>query len=87
MSFRSKLLTVIAALLTSAALTSPAQSKSCGQLWHARNSIYADAGYCFQTPEAIATFGPGCFEPYGRLSGRQQRRVNDIIRQERRQGC
>ncbi len=74
-------------LLTTVALSAPAQSASCGQLWYARNSIYAAAGYCFETPEAIGAFGPRCYAPYGRLTRRQQARVNAIKAKERRQGC
>jgi hypothetical protein len=42
---------------------------------------------CFQTDQAIGTFGRGCFPPYGRLSGSAQARVNDIVAWERRKGC
>ena len=65
----------------------PAHAQSCGQLWHQRNSIYAQAGYCFQTPRARSVFGAGCFPPYGQLSGWQRQRVNQIQAQERYMGC
>lgn len=60
---------------------------SCGQLWYERNAIYARHGYCFRTPQAIATFGRGCRPPYGRLSPRAAERVNRIVAWERRKGC
>jgi len=60
---------------------------SCEALWHERNSIYARHGYCFKTDRAIAEFGPGCFPPYGRLSGRDADRVNEIQYWERRKDC
>ena len=65
----------------------PVQAQSCGQLWYQRNAIYADAGYCFKTPRARAEFGENCFAPYGRLTPRQQARVNAIQQQEDLRGC
>ena len=65
----------------------PAIAQSCGSLWYQRNAIYSQAGHCFNTARGRAAFGPGCFEPYGRLSGGQQARVNAILAQERYQGC
>jgi hypothetical protein len=32
-------------------------------------------------------FGPGCFPPYGRLSGWEKSRVNQLQMWERRKGC
>ena len=60
---------------------------TCGQLWYARNAIYAQNGYCFKTARARAVFGRGCFPPYGRLSNWEQKQVNDIMYWERRKGC
>jgi hypothetical protein len=62
-------------------------SLSCGQLWYERNAIYARHGYCFRTPQALATFGRGCRPPYGRLPPRAAERVNRIVAWERRKGC
>lgn len=79
---------VLAAIVAAAMhLPAPAWAQSCEQLWHARNSIFAEAGHCFKTPRAIAVFGTRCHPPYGRLSGAQQARVNSIIAQERQLGC
>lgn len=60
---------------------------SCSELWYARNAIYADKGYCFQTERAMRTFGRACFPPYGQLSPIEQREVNAIKTWERRNGC
>ena len=70
-----------------AATAKPLRYMSCSELWYARNAIYAQNGYCFQTSRAISVFGPACFPPYGRLSSYEQRQVNDIIAWERRRGC
>ena len=64
-----------------------ARYMSCGELWYARNAIYARQGYCFKTRRARNVFGRRCYPPYGRLSGSQQRRVNNIVYWERRKGC
>ncbi|MCQ0989336.1 YARHG domain-containing protein [Jiella sp. LLJ827] len=63
------------------------RSMSCGELWYARNAIYADAGYCFESRRAIRTFGRGCFPPYGKLRPVERRQVEAIKRWERRKGC
>jgi hypothetical protein len=73
-------------------LTSPAQAQdastmSCGELWHARNAIYARRGHCFDTDRGRAAFGPGCFPPFGQLSGYEKGRVNELQSWERRRGC
>jgi hypothetical protein len=60
---------------------------NCARLWYERNAIYARYGYCFQSPRARATFGRGCFAPYGRLPSNLKRVVNHIERIERRRGC
>jgi hypothetical protein len=70
----------------------PAQARdasemSCGALWHARNAIYARNGYCFNTDRARSVFGDGCFPPYGRLSGWEKSRVDELQMWERRKGC
>ncbi|WP_331815305.1 YARHG domain-containing protein [Aurantimonas sp. A2-1-M11] len=60
---------------------------SCYELWYARNVIYADKGYCFETRRAREEFGRNCFPPYGELTASEQRRVAEIQRWERRKGC
>lgn len=72
---------------TNAAKAQGYQYMTCGELWYARNAIYAQQGYCFKTRRARQTFGPRCYAPWGRLTASQQRRVNLIQRWERRYGC
>jgi hypothetical protein len=69
------------------AMAQDAASMSCGELWHARNAIYARNGYCFKTARARAVFGAGCFPPYGEMSGAEKRRVDELQYWERRNGC
>lgn len=89
--FATRIAAAAAALLfmldIGAANAQPLRYMSCGELWYARNAIYAQNGYCFQTRRAIRVFGRACFPPYGRLSPYEQRRVNDITAWERRKGC
>ena len=60
---------------------------SCGQLWYERNAIFARYGHCFQTEQAINTFGRAYFPPYGKLPPNAQSRVHEITAWDRRKGC
>lgn len=60
---------------------------SCAALWHERNSIYAERGYCFKTPRAIAVFGERCYPPHGRLTPDEKQLVDTIKMWEARKGC
>jgi hypothetical protein len=70
-----------------AACPAAARADVCDRLWHERNSIYAEAGFCFKTPRARAVFGPRCYPPYGELSPGEQRRINEIKAEEYERGC
>jgi YARHG domain len=63
------------------------QAPTCERLWYNRTAIYARRGKCFKDERALKVFGQRCFSPYGKLTFRDQRRVNNIARQERRMGC
>lgn len=78
--------TVAGSLATPASAQALSQL-SCKALWYQRNAIYAQQGYCFKTADAIATFGQGCFPPYGQLTSSQQRQVAEIRAWESRRGC
>ena len=73
--------------LPAAASAQNAAYLSCGELWQARNAVYARNGYCFKTERARAVFGRGCFPPYGELSGSEKADVADYQYWERRKGC
>ena len=84
------LLLICLAALAAQAGPSPAaarQAPTCDRLWYNRTAIYAMRGKCFRDERALELFGQRCFPPYGKLPFRDQRRVNDIARQERRLGC
>ena len=70
-----------------ASATPVAARGRCGALWYEPNEIYARNGYCFKTERARATFGQGCYPPYGKLSGWEARRVRDIQAEEADLGC
>ena len=85
-------LLVVLSLAVLACVASPpaphaAESKICEQLWYNRTAILARRGKCFQDQRALEVFGQRCFPPYGKLPFRDQRRVDNIRRQERRNGC
>jgi YARHG domain len=65
---------LVAGLVPSATAQEDPAGMSCNALLTERNSIYACNGYCFKTERARAVFGPGCFPPYGKLSGWEQSR-------------
>jgi len=73
-------------LLASAAGAQPS-AKTCYDLWYARNAIFADAGHCFKTQDAISVFGRRCYPPYGQLSPGQRREMSAIEEEEYRRGC
>jgi len=74
-------------LMSSQAMAQSYRYMDCDELWYARNAIYADNGYCFQTAKAIRVFGSDCFPPWGDLSRSEQREVDLIRSWERRKGC
>lgn len=59
----------------------------CGELWYARNAIYADHGFCFKTARARSVFGSYCTTSRVSLSRRENRIVAEIKRHERNHGC
>ncbi len=60
---------------------------TCGDLWLARNDIYANKGYCFKSAAGKATYPNSCFPPYGKLNSFEQNEVNKIKAEERRLRC
>ena len=77
----------LAAAVAAAALAGPARADTCDRLWYQRNEIYADAGFCFKTPRALAAFGPRCYPPYGELRPGAKRRIDAIQAEEYGLGC
>jgi hypothetical protein len=82
----------LALICLAATIASPAIAAfPCDELWAERNAVYHDAGYCFRTARAIAAFGnAGCrFDDIRDvpLSARDRGKVNEIVRQERQNGC
>ena len=64
---------------------------NCDALWHRRNAVYREAGYCFRTQRAISAFGnSGCrydaLEDVP-LSQRQRREVAEVSSRERSLAC
>jgi hypothetical protein len=78
---------VVASVGWGAGLDAAHAADVCESLWQARNAIFANKGYCFSSPEAVAAFGKGCFEPYGKLSAAEEADVQRIKDVEAHQQC
>lgn len=68
------------------------QVSNCDRLWIARNQIWKNHKYCFNTPKAQRYFGnEGCFRNIKQankiMSKRNKSRVKAILRKEKRLGC
>jgi hypothetical protein len=63
----------------------------CSALWELRNSIYFEAGYCFQTKRAINFFGNDECEYDDaediEFSSVEQTNINTIVDVEAENGC
>ena len=65
-----------------------AEGDECIDLYVKRNQIYADAHYCFKTKKALDYFSNrGCIPGELRLSASQQRRVEELLAEQRRSNC
>lgn len=88
---RSAALTVAAAGLLfevgGSAMAANYAYMSCGQLWYARNAIYAQEGFCFKTTAGQNAFPNSCFPPYGKLTKWEAKEVAKIKYWENRKGC
>ena len=87
---------VVSAMLIAAGLIAlipqPSSAQgACQRLWVARNSIYKENGYCFNTPRGVRYFGnAGCQYDDVRevpLSRGERARIADILAEERALGC
>jgi len=79
---------LVSSLLFAPSVAAQALSElSCRALWYQRNAVFAGQGYCFKSADAIATFGPRCHPPFGRLTAEQQRYVDRVRYWEARKGC
>lgn len=67
--------------------SSLATADSCYDLWHARNSIYAEYGYCFKTQLGQETFGTQCVTNSPKLTKAEQKFVASIKAQEKAKKC
>lgn len=64
------------------------QLNSCQDLWYARNLIYHQNGYCFQSDRARSVFDTGsCTTHAPQLSSAETREVDRIVALEKAQGC
>lgn len=72
----------------SPALAPTRQLSSCQDLWYARNLIYHQNGYCFQSDRARAVFDTSsCTTRAPQLSSAEMREKDRIVALEKAQGC
>ena len=63
-------------------------ANSCNELWYARNLIFHQKGYCFQTSRAKAAFDTSsCTTRSPNLSPAERSEVDRILALERANGC
>ena len=69
--------------------TQSAFADACYDLWYERNAIYDDYGYCFKTALGKRVFdNSDCYTNEApQVSRAEQRRIDQIRREERRRGC
>lgn len=80
--------TLATAIALAAFAATPAAAQSCYDLWYARNLIYAQNGYCFNTDLGRRAFAEyPCWTSNPALSRSEQRQVDAIRAQERARGC
>jgi hypothetical protein len=66
----------------------PVLADECYDLWYERNSIYNDNGYCFKTRDGRREFdNSDCYTDSPNFTRREQRRIDQIKRQESEYGC
>lgn len=76
------------ALATLGLGTQSAFADSCYDLWYERNAIYDARGFCFKSSLGKRVFdNSDCYTDRPRFTRSEQRRIDQIIRQERRLGC
>jgi uncharacterized protein YraI len=63
-------------------------NKSCNELWHARNRIFADKGYCFRSARGQAAFSnAGCHTKSPNFSAQEKRAISSIKSMEAQKNC
>jgi len=80
-------LIVVSAVAPGVALADGYRGYTCGDLWLARNDLYANKGFCFKSALGKATYPNSCFPPYGKLDSFEQGEVNKMKAEERRLRC
>ncbi|MBN8999981.1 MAG: YARHG domain-containing protein [Rhizobiales bacterium] len=71
--------------------TAALRQLSCDSLWTARNTIFHENGYCFQTARGRANFSnDGCYtsdQAAIRLNSYERANVKAITKVEKQKGC
>jgi hypothetical protein len=73
---------------SAALIAGNAMAQSCYDLWYERNAIYDANGYCFSSQLGMDTFdNSDCWTDSPNFSRAEQRRIDQLRRQERSRGC
>jgi len=76
------------AAMTLGFTTYGALADSCYDLWYERNAIYDENGYCFRTSLGKRVFdNSDCYTDKPTFTRAEQRRIDQIRKEERRLGC
>jgi hypothetical protein len=76
------------AILGTMSAVQPAFADVCYDLWYERNAIYDANGYCFNTRDGRRTFdNSDCYTDDPDFTRREQRRIQQIKREEAELGC
>lgn len=78
---------VAVGIISCAPISEARAADVCQNLWQARNAIFANRGYCFESADAQAAFGKGCFPPFGKLTPAEEADVQRIKDVEAHQNC
>ncbi len=74
--------------LVFATVAQPAMAASCYQMWHARNSIFNEKGYCFKTTLGKQVFdNSDCWTKTPKLSKKEWKYVKLVRQEEINHGC
>jgi len=88
MKVMRKLAVHVVAALSLGVSVQTALADSCYDLWYERNEIYDTNGYCFKTALAKREFdNSDCYTNSPDFTRAEQRRIDQIRREEKRLGC
>jgi hypothetical protein len=78
----------VIAVIGMASSAQPVFAGVCDDLWYERNAIYNDNGFCFKTRAGREAFdNSDCYTDAPDFTRSEQRRIDQLQRQEQDYGC